>query len=361
MRKIFLALALSLLAVDVAAPTEALAAPTAQPASSIATGRYVLTLHVTLLDGKPVKTVTKDIPVVVASSGNTFGIGGKRGPQVMGQSSGYQFAAHGVNPQLGQVIFTGTGKSTTGSLTGTFSWSQNGKSLGGGFSMNPYVPGTGSWENGSGHTGSWNNSPSMNGTPQTPGSHASGAPGMANGGPNLGGTPVGGQAAGDGHKIKDFDQTQKDKADKDKGDDKSFTDTLKDMWNGLHIGGGDSGNADGGSTKKPPKDDGSGGNTGGDDGAMDDRQRDYGGGVNKLGATKVGGGQDKGGGKSTDRGGQDSGGKNAQGQSISKSPNKGDNPFEVTGSDVLNQNHLVDPAKDPVFGPGSMATTAQKH
>jgi len=201
----------------------------------------------------------------------------------------------------------------------------------------------------------------MNGTPQTPGTHGGSAPGMAGSGPNLGGTPVGGQNAGDGHKIKDFDQAQKDKADanKDKDSDKGVIDSVKDWFKSLDYGSG--GSADGGSTKKPTTDDGSGGNSGGDNGAMDDRQRNYGGGVNKLGPTKVGGGQDKGGGKSTDRGGQDSGGKNAQGQSVAKGPNKGDNPFEVTGSDVLNQNHLVDPAKDPIFGPAGMATTAQKH
>lgn len=357
------ALGIAALASDVSAHADT--PSTAAPSATIATGRYVLKLHATKIRGVAVNPRTwKSFPVVIAAQGSRIAMGGRNAPQLTGTLQGSKFSLRPA-PGSPNVSLDGT-LSPQGASQGTFSF-KTGKGMDvsgtftvSAFSGNIHTPtgqSIGTYTNGSGAIG---NASYGSGRNTVPGVTAgqTGAPGTANNGPNLGGTSVSGanQDGKDGSKswfssfVDSLDwgsgkgggggsssDTKSSSSSSTSSDDKGFFsglwDEAKTEWNETF--------GDDDSSKK------GNGNT-----SVDERET-YGGGTQKLNGGRTGGGQDKGGG-STDRGAAAGGGQNAQGQSIAKKPNAGDNPFEVTKGDVLNVNHFVDPAKDPVFGPGGM-------
>ena len=411
------ALALSLASL-VSAPTSA-HAQTVTP-DTVAKGRYVLLLHPTSIDGRPIAS-NDDlvVPMVVALKGTSIAFGGKRGPQLVGSVvGGHVTASHGPSPTLGQMSIDGS-MDGSNAISGTFNLqTPRGHKLTGTFGASPYgsgwsdgsgtlgtakapgggamptgngvlgqgvkAPGggaTGAFFNGSGAIGSVNGGrgPNVhwnNGSATLEATSSHGAPGMAGAGPNLTTTSAGSASRED-------PKTGDGKSGSGDSDSGGFFSSIANAANsvvdavkGLDILGS-KGDADKGTAtttaKAPKQGDGSQAQSGtswwdslfgttnnnpspitpvhpkrGGNGSVDDR--DTYGGNDKLnkGAGGRGGGDGSG---STDRGTSGAGGRNAQGQYISVNRSPGDNPFEVVGDDVLNTQHLVNPAADPIFGP----------
>lgn len=374
----------------------------AQPvtATTLATGRYVLVLRPTSLNHAAVASSNElVVPMAVAVRGNTIALGGKRGPQLVGSiSNGHVVASRSGSRTLGQMNIDGT-MDGVNAMSGTFSMTTpKGNVVTGSFVASPFGVGWGSGVLGtpkgptggavpsggsSGHVtapgGGAANLPSASGTlgavhggrgPTVSWRNGSAvlepgggsAPGQAGQGPNLTTTSVGGAASED---PKDVDAAAS-----------SGTNSVSDAVGDLDYLN-PKGSADGGSTKPataPKQGDGSQAQSGtslwdtlfgttnnnpspitpvkppkhGSGGSVDDRQT-YGG-NDRLNRGAGGRGGNDGSG-STDRGSSGSGGQNAQGQHLAVHPNGGDNPFEVAGDDVLDTQHLVNPASDPIFGP----------
>jgi hypothetical protein len=103
----------------------------------------------------------------------------------------------------------------------------------------------------------------------------------------------------------------------------------------------------------PAKPDGGGGGGAKEGNPMDDGSHNAG--TAGSGLNKPGAGNDKGGGST-------SGGTNgANGATVNRPTHGGDNPFEVTPADVLNTNHLINFASDPVPGVGGAQTKGTTH
>ena len=366
-----------------------------RPVAAVTPGNYLLRLRVASVNGAPVQSrLVRAVPVVIGIRGVTLGVGGKYGPQITGSWVNGTLSASGPTPgNHGVLALTGG----SGGAQGRFSVTRaDGSSAGGEYFLDPVVPGIlGQTLTGVGTTSGFTNMTpvppgSAGGTttglgetpPQGTGQYGNGytgpragqfgngntgsAPGMANEGPNLGGTPLSGWASEDpsppskinpktagGPNATSGAGTGPAPAPKQPGQygDPKPAPTPPDgpgfgcTWLGLGCGSTPSGSA-------PAKPDGGNGGAK-EDNPMNDGSHNAG--TSGSGLNKPGGGNDTGGGST-------SGGTNgANGATVNLGTRGGDNPFEVTPADVLNANHLVNFASDPVPGVGGAQTKATTH
>lgn len=342
---------------------------TAHPPAAVTTGRYVLRLRLTSVNGTAVQSsVIRAVPVVIGTKGGKVGVGGKYGPQIVGSLVNGSLSASGPTP--GGAVFALTG-STNGGAQGRFSISRDGLILGGEYVLDPVgngVPGetragvgttsgftnmgTTNW-NGTGPTvssGATTNGTTAhgNGTSAAPtpnqnnnfAANSQAVSGMngtyqGNQGPNLGGTSVSGWYSEEPSPVTPITPgsgggntgTAKDPASRvqqygssgsssSSGWDWSHPiDSAKKWWDGLNWGGS--------SKEDNPMNDGS--HNAGTSGS----------GLN-FGRLPTAGGDTNG--NTTDTSAK-----------LNKPSIGGDNPFEVSSADVLNANKLINGASDPLI------------
>jgi hypothetical protein len=357
---------------------------TARPPAAVTTGRYIMRLRLSSVNGTAVQTsVIHAVPVVIGAKDGKVGVGGKYGPQIAGSLVNGSLSASGRTP--GGATFALTG-STSGGALGRFSISRGSLLLAGEYVLDPVTntspgettPGVGTTSGFSsmGWATNWNQTtnPSMGGTQSNV--QQNGTTGYSNGttgaptpvqnnnfaansaavagmngtyqgnqGPNFAGSAVSGWYSDDG--------------------DPSPVTSINPSTAGGPSTSTDTSTKDPGSKVQQYKDPSSGGGSSKTDNSsfdwshpIDSAQKWWNG--FKIGGQKEGNPTDDGShnagtsGSSLNFGrlptaGGDTNGNTTETGKLNKPSLGGDNPFEVGSADVLNANKLINGASDPLI------------